>query len=210
MNIAIFRTAAKPLLDRFFDRRPTLRMDAKLRDACKLRLAAEGLKSWGTLRLRATGMSMLPTLWPGDALAIESCAAGEVEPGEIVLFMRDDRFFIHRLLSKQLGTYEICLLTRGDCMSDYDPPVSNDEFLGRVKTVQRPGRAFTPGRNRSLGNRFLAFLFCHSNLSRGIALRIREYRNSNENETTRSLTRTAEFGSMCENNLMPSVGVAQE
>lgn len=201
---------AKTLLDRYFDGRPTLRMDAKLRDACKLRLAAEGLKSWGTLRLRATGMSMLPTLWPGDALVIESCASGEVEPGEIVLFMRDDRFFIHRLLNNQLGMYEICLLTRGDCMSASDPPVRNDEFLGRVKTVQRSGRVFTPARNRSLVNRALAFLFCHSNLSRGVALRIREYRNSHENETRRTLSRTVQPGNMCEDNLIFSIGVAQE
>ncbi len=65
-------------------------------------LAAEALRSWGTLKVRAHGVSMLPTLWPGDVLTVQSVRPEQVEPGEIVLYMRQDRFFIHRIVSTDL------------------------------------------------------------------------------------------------------------
>ena len=43
---------------------------------------------------------MLPTLWPGDLLTVQSRRAEDIEPGEIVLYMRGGRFFIHRVKSK--------------------------------------------------------------------------------------------------------------
>ena len=45
---------------------------------------------------------MLPTLWPGDVLTVQSILPEQVEPGEIVLYMRQDRFFIHRIVSRDV------------------------------------------------------------------------------------------------------------
>src|ERR1700675_3315645 len=121
-------------------------MDLQRRDECGCALAAETLRSWGVLKLRAWGVSMLPTLWPGDVLTVHSLAPEQVEPGDIVLFMRQGRFFIHRVASKDLMRDEAPLITRGDCMSEDDPPVSRGELLGRVVEVRRPGSTFRPGR----------------------------------------------------------------
>ena len=63
-------------------------------------LVAEALREWGVLKIRATGVSMLPTLWPGDLLTIHSRQLEEIEPGEIVLYRRRGRFF-HPPLPKQ-------------------------------------------------------------------------------------------------------------
>ena len=152
-------------------------MDSQAREQGKRRLAAEGLRSWGVLRLRALGVSMLPTLWPGDLLTVESHRPEQVEPGEIVLYMRGDQFFIHRVVSKNLAQDEACLITRGDCMSEDDPPVGRSELLGRVTKVQRSGSTFLPARKLSLVGRLLAGMFCHWSLFRRIGLRLWNHRN---------------------------------
>ncbi len=43
---------------------------------------------------------MLPTLWPGEVLAIEAQSFDRVQVGDVVLFAREDRFYIHRILRK--------------------------------------------------------------------------------------------------------------
>lgn len=52
-------------------------------NAVKCELAAQVLRSFGTLRFVATGWSMLPSLWPGEILVVERiskmtipCASG--------------------------------------------------------------------------------------------------------------------------------------
>ena len=51
-------------------------------DSCRIRRS---------VRLRVYGESMLPSLWPGDVVEIESCSLEEVVSGEIVLAERDGR-----------------------------------------------------------------------------------------------------------------------
>ena len=52
-------------------------------EAVKCELAAEVLRSSGELRLRVTGSSMLPAVWPGDELTIrrQPFDAGRPGPG---------------------------------------------------------------------------------------------------------------------------------
>ena len=78
-------------------------MDLQALDKVRCSLAAEALRSRGVLKLRAAGVSMLPTLWPGDLLTVQCLREEEVEPGEIVLYMRSDRFFVHRIVSQNPG-----------------------------------------------------------------------------------------------------------
>jgi hypothetical protein len=114
---------------------------------------------------------MLPTLWPGDILTIQSVRPEQVEPGEIVLYMRHDRFFIHRIVSTDLKRDKAFLVTRGDCMFEDDPPVDRSELLGRIIEVRRAGSKFMPGRKLSFFRRLLAGLFCHSSIFRRVGLR---------------------------------------
>lgn len=98
------------------------------RDEVKCDLFLEVLRSFGSARLRVTGTSMLPSIWPGDILEVglfplssfESLhqqdgsissfpgrgRAGErlaeardsIQPGELVLYERSGRFFAHRVV----------------------------------------------------------------------------------------------------------------
>src|SRR6478672_9083685 len=98
-------------------------MVAPLQEAFKCSLAAEVLHSTGRLQFRATGFSMLPTLWPGDCLTVQSYNLQEAEIGDLVLYIRNGRLFVHRVMRKFSSGETNSLITRGDCMTEEDPPV---------------------------------------------------------------------------------------
>ena len=80
----------------------------------KCELAAEILRSTGKLRLQVKGWSMLPAVMPGDTLVVESVTGDDIATGEIILFHRERRFFVHRVVHKSEDKLQ--LLTRGDAM----------------------------------------------------------------------------------------------
>jgi signal peptidase I len=138
----------------------------------KLGLAAEMLRSRNTVFLKAWGASMLPSVWPGDLLTIESAACDEVVPGDIVLMMRDNRFVVHRLLERRRDQDRFSWITRGDAMPHNDPPAVESELLGRVAGIRRVNRSFVPSRRVSPLSSTLAWMFCRWARFRNLALRI--------------------------------------
>lgn len=106
-------------------------------------LAEEVVRTYGELRLRVLGTSMAPAILPGDLLSIRRANLIDIIPGEIVLFLRKGRFFVHRVVQRKTPT-EIdendCLITRGDRLCHDDPPVTSQELLGRVVCVERGSR----------------------------------------------------------------------
>jgi hypothetical protein len=115
---------------------------------------------------------MLPSVWPGDLLTIQGVACNEVVAGDIVLVLRDDRFFIHRLVGLRLGQDCLLLVTRGDAMPHDDPPAAASELLGRVANIRRGNCSFVPRRRVSLLHRTLAWMLCRWDRFRNLALRI--------------------------------------
>jgi hypothetical protein len=91
-------------------------------------LAADGLRAGGRLRLRVRGESMLPSLWPGDEVEIASCPVEDIRKGEVVLAMRDGRFFLHRFVGRLPGGF----LLRGDSMPAADSEFPVEALLGRL------------------------------------------------------------------------------
>ena len=146
-------------------------MNAEVREQRKCNLAAEVLQSSGHLKLRATGVSMLPTLWPGDLLTIRYSNFDQVEPSDVVLFLRDGRFFVHRVLGKTRSEHEL-LVTRGDCMPQADRPVRPGELLGKVTKIQRD--SWFPAPTLKLGpfRQIFSRMLCHCNLLRRIVMRL--------------------------------------
>lgn len=110
-------------------------LEARDRAGCEL--AAEALRSFGNLRLRATGTSMLPAIWPGDVLSIQSDAATEALPGDIVLSRRDGRLVAHRVVERTIRDRQVKWVTRGDSVEGNDDPVSGDDILGKVTAIER-------------------------------------------------------------------------
>jgi len=120
----------------------------------KCELASQVLVSSGSLRLKVTGWSMLPAVWPGDTLVIERADRKAVSEGDIILFRRDRRFCIHRVVSKV--TEDSTILTRGDSNPEPDPPVADRDLLGKVVFILREGRLIRPSRDLSLSSRAIA------------------------------------------------------
>ena len=138
----------------------------------KLGLAAELLRGRGTLHLKARGTSMLPSVWPGDLVTIQSVVDDEVVPGEIVLVLRDNRFFIHRLVERRLVQDCLSWITRGDAMPHNDPPAAASELLGRVTCFRRGNCGFVPNRRISVIQSALAWVLCHCGRFRNLMLHI--------------------------------------
>jgi Peptidase S24-like len=149
-------------------------------DDHKLELAAEVLISGHTLRLRAFGTSMLPSIWPGDILSVEPKPEQEIVAGDIVLVARRNRFFIHRLIEKHDSRW----ITRGDSLPHDDVPVNSSEVLGRVSLIHKKNRTIVANRRRPLFNRALAWMLCYSDIFRTVALRVHSLRQESSRESS--------------------------
>ncbi len=108
-------------------------------------LAEEVVLTFGELRLRVFGTSMVPSILPGDFVSIHRAGLNEISPGEIVLFRQLDRLFVHRVVDRKVmavaaGAEGPCLITRGDRLRHNDLPVTSSELLGRVTSIQRGHR----------------------------------------------------------------------
>lgn len=142
----------------------------------KCALAGEVLRSCGTLRLRVNGASMMPSVWPGDALLIERRIFEAIATGDVVLFEREGRLVAHRVIATAGESENRKWTTQGDGMPTADAPVSVSEMLGKVARIERDGRCLEPRAVVTFRERLIANLVRRSDwaariLSRGHALR---------------------------------------
>lgn len=141
-------------------------MQAPALDRHKLELASELLRAGVTIRIKALGTSMLPTIWPGDILHVESKTWRELVVGDVVLVKKEKSVLIHRLISNDDAQW----ITRGDAVPQNDPPVAPTDVLGRVTQIQRRNRARKSGNLVMPFWRALAWMLCHSQICRQFAL----------------------------------------
>lgn len=152
-------------------------------NALKCELAGEVLRSTGKLRLRVTGWSMLPSVMPGDTLVIDRVQRDAVCEGDIVLFGRDQRFFVHRLMSRSGDRGAAELVTRGDAMPTSDPPVTESELMGKVSFILRNGKCFQPARSLGLPARAVAALVRRSVFAARVVVGIHGMRQGSSHQT---------------------------
>src|SRR6202162_3731999 len=102
------------------------------------------IRSQGSVCLRVLGGSMTPWIRSGDLVFIKRFDFERVSTGDVILFERDDRFFVHRIIGRRLlmpGEKEQArLITKGDALDGVDAPVSAAEFLGRATRIHRGHR----------------------------------------------------------------------
>jgi len=154
------------------------------KEAERLALVADALRAGHSVgsrvRLRVFGESMLPALWPGHVVEIAGCSLDEVRPGEIVLALRDGRFFLHRLIKRGANGFVL----RGDAMPGADPPYPPEALLGRLvgaAVTERNSRK-RPSFALSAWNRVLGIVFCHCRIVRRLALRFNRRRSASTSE----------------------------
>jgi hypothetical protein len=143
----------------------TITDDADARELVKCQLVVDTLRTFGRIRLRVTGSSMLPAVWPGDILSVSCSGIDQVSLNDIVLSQRQGRLCAHRVMDKVASPQSACLITRGDQLSFDDPPVFAHELLGRVTLIQRNRSHIDPRAGLSRGWRFLSIILSHSALA---------------------------------------------
>ncbi len=136
----------------------------------RIDLAAEVLESFGELRLRVTGSSMLPAIRPGDVLLIRRGGFRTARVGDVVLFQRHRRFFAHRVVSRTAHN----LVTQGDGIGACDSPVAGSELLGRVHGVVRRGRCVPVSSEVTFAGRIAARLVRRSALAGRLLTRLHQ------------------------------------
>lgn len=121
---------------------------------------------------------MLPTLWPGDTVRIENRPSARLEVGDIVLYERSDRFFLHRVVNLAVAGSETVLITKGDAVPQVDPLVTADRVKGILAGVRRGGEWVSAPRRQSLISGFMAILVSRSSFLVRWAVRARNWTSS--------------------------------
>lgn len=145
--------------------------------ALRCELAAEVLRASGSLRLRVTGWSMLPTVWPGDTLVIEQACGDQVFEGDIVLFSSGRRFVAHRVVAigndSGVSTVQTSTVqTQGDAVRRPDAPLAAGDVLGKVSFILREGRIIEARRRLCFSDRAVAAGFRCSSFAACVVVRV--------------------------------------
>jgi len=154
--------------------------NASMELACGL--AQEVVHNFGEVRLRVFGTSMVPAVLPGDEVLIQRATLEEILPGEIAVFLRTGRLFVHRVVDRQVmnvavgSNQELCLITRGDRQRDCDLPVHSSELLGRVVFIERDRREIRVAPNRA--TRVTARVLQSSDKVTSLYLRLAAYKRT--------------------------------
>ena len=123
----------------------------------RIELVAAALRTRGRVCLTVLGSSMRPWLRPGDILWVCRTSFPQIFPGMVVLFARDGKLIVHRVIQKHATASGAALITKGDFVPQADAPVAPDELLGRVVWIQRGWRQIDLESNRQrVGGMLLA------------------------------------------------------
>jgi signal peptidase I len=98
-----------------------------------------------TIRIKAHGYSMFPSIKPGSLILIEPInIKGPPRPGEIIAIRRETGLVVHRL-SKIIKSNGITsYIARGDSNAYPDNPVKIDEIAGRIIGAESTGENPVP------------------------------------------------------------------
>ena len=163
-------------------------------------LAGEIVRTFGRVRVRVTGTSMIPAVWPGDILVVERRAAEKIQRGEIAVAERAGRLVAHRVVSApassaleppaaKVGHTSAApaphpapvssavippLLTRGDSQLAPDEPLHPDELLGTVVLIERGRATRQPQRALNFGAKLVAGMARRSTTAARVLVRLHD------------------------------------
>jgi signal peptidase I len=129
-------------------------------------LVAEVARSFGEVRLKVTGSSMVPSIWPGDLVTVRRQEMPTLQSGHVIVYKRDAVLVTHRITH----TYLDHVITRGDSVWHDDAPVKEADIVGRVICLVRNGRRVRL--NPSYGQRLISFFLRRSDFYRRIMVRL--------------------------------------
>ncbi len=136
-------------------------------------LAAEILRRRCDVRIRVTGASMAPALWPGDVIAVRPAADRPPSTGDIAVYIRAGKLIVHRVVEMADDGGERRWITRGDALADRDAAVTSVEMLGVVAGIIRDDGSIQPiSTAASAAHRLLACAIRHSGLIHRLLLKV--------------------------------------
>jgi signal peptidase len=136
------------------------------RRAVSCELVSEVARLAGEVRLKLTGTSMMPAMWPGDIVTVQRCQLADLRPGHVALCRVEGKLLAHRVMR----TFHDRLITRGDSVPCSDPPVEASAIVGYVTNIARDHR--TIDTRHTWHHRALAAVLRRSHLCLRITLRL--------------------------------------
>jgi signal peptidase I len=110
-------------------------------DLAFLKLVIDLLRHGKSVRFRAPGRSMFPTIREGDAITVTPIAPDSVRRGDIILYRVKCGVVAHRLIRierNKEGSFRF--LFRSDTWGRWDEPVLAEQILGKVVSAEASGR----------------------------------------------------------------------
>jgi signal peptidase I len=111
-----------------------------------------------TIRIKAHGYSMYPSIKPGSLILIEPIhLKGMPVPGEIIAIRRENGLVVHRLTKTVIKNGVTSFIARGDSNAYADNPVKIDKIAGRIVRSETTGENPVPAdiRKNTRPNYFL-------------------------------------------------------
>lgn len=99
------------------------------------------IRTQGSACIRVMTGNMSPWIRSGDQVFVRRWDIERISAGDVVLFERNEEFFVHRVLRRDRAMNgESLLVTKGDALDAQDGIVSSAEFLGRATRIHRKNR----------------------------------------------------------------------
>jgi signal peptidase I len=114
-------------------------MSRRIDNSDLLNLCQEVLEKGSTFQFRALGGSMFPFIRSGDLLTTKPVDPIDLSIGEVLLYQREGRFFVHRLIKKKIIDETLLFITHGDHLTFSDPAIRSSQILGKVTCIERSG-----------------------------------------------------------------------
>ncbi|OFV81495.1 MAG: signal peptidase I [Acidobacteria bacterium RBG_13_68_16] len=114
-------------------------------DARFVDVVSDLLRRGHSVRFRAKGGSMHPTIREGEAITVAPARPDAIKRGDVVLYRSGRGVIAHRVtrvVRDPDGT--LAFIPRGDSSTTRDEPVDQSAVLGRVVAVERDGRELDP------------------------------------------------------------------
>jgi signal peptidase I len=123
-------------------------------DAAFVDIVSDLLGRGHSVRFRAKGGSMHPTIREGEAITVAPARPAAIRRGDVILYRVGGGVIAHRVARvAQKPDGVLAFISRGDASQSGDEPVEQPAILGRVVAVERGGRTLNPA---SSGARALA------------------------------------------------------
>lgn len=130
------------------------------------------------VKFRAPGDSMYPTICDGDVITVMPIESASITIGDIILYRHSSKVVAHRVTriaksdtsqfqhsaptpQSSVHSTQYLFLLRGDAAITDDAPVSSEQILGKVVSIERNGRQIDPYHLRIKLRYKIRRLACH-------------------------------------------------